>query len=67
MSITEILNEIEKLPLNEQKEVFVSLTSKIVVGETAGAKRWVGKRLSFDEACNVVFRENRQLLSVLDK
>jgi hypothetical protein len=31
------------------------------------AKPWLGKKLSFEEACDVVFRENRELLSALAK
>jgi hypothetical protein len=67
MSATEILAEIEKLPLTEQHEVFAQLASKVAAERAEGAKPWLGKRLNFDEACNVVFRENRELLSLLAK
>ena len=67
MSAAEIMQQIEALPADEQKEVFVLLTKKVVGGEGGGAKPWVGKKLSFEEACDVVFRENRELLSALAK
>jgi len=67
MSAAEIIHEIEKLPLEEQQEIFVFLTKR-VAGSTGGApKAWLGKKLSFDEACDVVFRENRELLNLLAK
>ena len=31
------------------------------------SKRWLGKKLSFEEACDVVFRENHELLGLLAK
>jgi hypothetical protein len=43
------------------------LTRKVVGGQGANAKPWLGKKLSFEEACDVVFRENRELLSALAK
>jgi hypothetical protein len=67
MSATEIMQQIEKLPDQEQQELFVLLTRKIVGGQNANAKPWLGKKLSFAEACDVVFRENRELLSALAK
>jgi hypothetical protein len=67
MSATEIMQQIEELPDKEQHELFVFLTKKIVGGQDANAKRWLGKKLSFEEACDVVFRENRELLSALAK
>ena len=36
-------------------------------GQGANAKPWLGKKLSFEEACDVVFRENRELMSALAK
>ena len=67
MSATEIMKQIEKLPPEEQKEIFVFLTRK-VAGETGTKpKAWLGKKLSFEEACDVVFRENRELLKLLAK
>ena len=67
MSATEIMQQIEELPDKEQQELFVLFTKKVVGGKSADAKSWLGKKLSFDEACDVVFRENRQLLSALAK
>jgi hypothetical protein len=67
MSTTEIMQQIERLPAEEQKELFVFLTKKVIGGEGAKSKPWLGKKLSFEEACDVVFRENRELLSALAK
>jgi len=67
MSATEIMQQIEELPDKEQQELFVLLTKKVVGGKGANAKPWLGKPLSFEEACDVVFRENRELLSALAK
>ena len=67
MSAIEIMRQIEELPAKEQQELFVFLTKKVVGSQTAGAKQWIGKKLSFEDACNVVFRENRELLSALAK
>ena len=67
MSATEIMQQIESLPAQEQQELFVLLTKKVVGAQAAGAKQWLGKKLSFEEACDVVFRENRELLSALAK
>ena len=67
MSAIEIMQQIEELPAKEQQELFVFLTKKVVGSQTAGAKQWIGKKLSFEDACNVVFRENRELLSALAK
>jgi hypothetical protein len=67
MSATEIMRQIEELPAKEQQELFVLLTKKIVGGQGANAKPFLGRKLSFDEACDVVFRENRELLNALAK
>ena len=67
MSATEVIAEINRLPAEEQKEVFVFLTEKLLPLNPAGAKPWLGRKLSFEEACDVVFRENRELLSLLAK
>jgi len=67
MSATEIMHQIEKLPEKEQQKIFVLLTKKVVGGQKENAKPWMGKELSFEEACDVVFRENRELLSALAK
>ncbi len=61
------MQQIEGLPVKEQQELFVLLTKKVVGSQTANAKPWLGKKLSFEEACDVVFRENRELLSALAK
>ena len=67
MSATEIMQQIESLPDKEQQELFVMFTKKVVGGKSTEAKPWLGKKLSFEEACEVVFRENRELLSALAK
>jgi hypothetical protein len=67
MSATEIMQQIEKLPFEEQQEIFVQLTKKVVGSKGSEPKPWLGKKLSFDEACDVVFRENRELLKALAK
>ena len=67
MSATEIMRQIEELPDAEQEQLFVLLTKKVIGGRSANAKQWLGKKLSFQEACDVVFRENRELLSALAK
>ena len=67
MSTIEIMRRIEELPVKEQEELFVLLTRKVVGGQSAKPAPWLGKQLSFEEACDVVFRENRGLLSALAK
>ncbi|HZV33465.1 MAG TPA: hypothetical protein VFB72_02735 [Verrucomicrobiae bacterium] len=67
MSATEIIAEFEKLPVNEQKEVLISLTEKLVGKQGTDMKPWLGKKLSFEEACEVVFRDNRELFALLAK
>ena len=67
MSAIEIMRQIEKLPDKEQQELFVLLATKVVGGKSAEAKPWLGKKLSLEEACDVAFRENRELLSALAK
>ena len=61
------MQRIEELPAKEQAELFILLTKKEVGGRGTNAKPWLGKKLSFEEACEVVFRENRELLSDLAK
>ena len=61
------MQQIENLPDKEQRELFVLLTKKVVGSHGANPKPWLGKNLSFDEACEVVFRENRDLLNALAK
>lgn len=67
MSATEIMQQIDELPVKEQQELFVLFTKKVVGALDPGAKPWLGKKFSFEDACEVVFRENRQLLSELAK
>ncbi len=66
MSASEIIEQIDHLPMEDQKAIFVFLTKK-VIGAESGSKQWLRKNLSFEEACDVVFRENRELLSALAK
>ncbi|MDB6123239.1 MAG: hypothetical protein JWQ71_2232 [Pedosphaera sp.] len=65
MSAAEVIEEINKLPVEEQKEVFAFLAEKIVAGRESDSRPLLGKKLSFEEACDVVFRENRELLASL--
>ena len=67
MSATEVIEEINRLPEEDQKKIFVFLAEKILLDRGSSSKPWLGKKLSFDEACDVVFRENRELLSLLAK
>lgn len=67
MSATEVIEEIKKLPAEQQQEVFVFLAGKIIAGQAPNPKPWLGRKLSFDEACDIVFRENRELFSLLAK
>jgi hypothetical protein len=67
MSASEVIDQIEKLPSAEQEKVFTFLAEKIVRSRGTESKQWVGKKLSFEEACDVVFRENRELLALLAK
>jgi hypothetical protein len=67
MSATEIIAEFEKLPIQEQKEVFALITGKVIANHGENSKPWLGKKLSFEEACDVVFRENYELFAKLAK
>jgi hypothetical protein len=67
MSAREVIEEIKKLPSGEQQEVFVFLAENVIANHRPQGSAWVGKKLSFEEACDVVFRENRELLSLLAK
>jgi hypothetical protein len=67
MSATEVMEQINRLPLEDQKKVFVLLAGKVMAEHSTDSKPWLGKKLSFEEACDVVFRENRELLSLLAK
>lgn len=67
MSATQVIDEINNLPPAEQEEVFTFLAQKIIAERDSKIRPHLGKKLSFDEACEVVFRENRDLLSLLAK
>jgi hypothetical protein len=67
MSASEVIEQIEKLPSEEQQKVFTFLAEKIVQSRGTDSKQWLGKKLSFEEACDVVFRENHELLALLAK
>lgn len=67
MSATEVIAEINGLPPEEQKQVFAFMVRKVLAERNPETKPWVGKKLSFEEACDVVFRENRDLLALLAK
>jgi len=67
MSATEVIAELSKLPAEEQKQVFVFLAEKLLPQAQSNPKQWLGRKLSFEEACDVVFKENRELLSLLAK
>ena len=67
MSAAEVIEQIGKLPSEEQKKIFAFLAGRIIAKETGDSKRWLGKKLAFEEACDVVFRENHELLHMLGK
>ena len=67
MSAIEVIAEIKKLPLKEREDVFVYLTQDVAAARSGQGKPWLGKQLTFEEACEVVFRENRELLGLLAK
>jgi hypothetical protein len=67
VSAIQVINEIKRLPVEEQREVFVFLTQTLTSAPETTGRPWLGRKLSFEEACNVVFRENRELLSLLAK
>ena len=67
MSAIELIEQIDRLPSEEQREVFVFLARKILTADDRASKPWLGKKLSFEDACDVVFRENRELLGLLAK
>ena len=43
------------------------MVKKVLAERNPETKPWLGKKLSFEEACDVVFRENRDLLALLAK
>jgi hypothetical protein len=67
MSANEVLEQIDKLPAEEQEKIFTQLAEKILSRREGDSKRWLGKKMSFEEACEVVFRENHELLGLLAK
>jgi hypothetical protein len=67
MSASEVIEEIKKLPSAEQQEIFVFLAEKVIANREPKGSSLLGKKLSFEEACDVVFRENRELLALLAK
>jgi hypothetical protein len=68
MSATDIIEQIDQLPAQEQEKIFAFLAGKLIARrDDNGSNPWLGKKLSFEEACDVVFRENRELLSLLAK
>ena len=67
MSATEVIAELNKLPPGEQKQVLVFLAQKLAPNVAADPKRHLGRQMSFEEACEVIFRENSELLSLLAK
>ena len=67
MSATEVIAELNKLPPEEQKQVLVFLAQKLAPNGVVDSKRHLGQQMSFEEACDVIFRENSELLSLLAK
>ncbi len=67
MSANEVIAQLDKLPTEEQQQVFVFLAQKLLPKEGSKSDQWLGRKMSFQEACDVVFRENRELLSLLAK
>jgi hypothetical protein len=67
MSATEVIEQIKRPSSKEQEEVFSFPATKMVSRRADNPARWQGKKLSFEEACDVVFRENKGLLALLAK
>jgi len=67
MSASEVIAELKKLPLKDKEDVFAFLAQEVVTARSGEARPWLGKKLTFEEACDVVFRENRELLGLLAK
>ena len=67
MNVIDVIQQIEMLSSQEQEKVFTFLADKVIRSRGADPNRWLEKKLSFDEACDVVFRENRELLGLLAK
>lgn len=67
MNATEVIAELKKLPIEDKENVFAYLVEEVTAGRSGQDKPWLGRKLTFDEACEVVFRENRELLGSLAK
>ncbi len=67
MSAAQVMDEIEKLPFEEQKRVFVLLAQKVVPQQSPNAKEFLSQKLNFEQACDLVFHEHRDLLRLLAK
>ena len=55
MSATQVIEEISNLPPAEQEEVFSFLAQKIIARRDSKIESHLGKKLSFDEACEWYF------------
>lgn len=67
MSANEVIAEIKRLPRSEQTVVLSFLVGelaadRIATEATPGSGKWIGREMGFDEAAQVVFAENRELL-----
>lgn len=68
MSATQVIEEIDKLPVSEQREVFTALAQRMMtLQEKVEGENHLGRKYSFEEACELVFRENKDLLRLLAK
>lgn len=67
MSVAEVIAELKKLPIEDKEDVFAYLTQEITAARGGRDKPWLGRKLTFEEACEVVFRENRELLAFIAK
>jgi hypothetical protein len=56
MNAIDVIQQIEKLSSQEQEKVFTFLTDKVIRSRGTEPNRWLEKKLSFDEACDVAFR-----------
>ena len=67
MSVDEVIAAIEKFSSKEQEKVFSFMVGNLLQRSSHEPKRWLGRKLSFEEPCDVVFREKRELLSLSAK
>jgi hypothetical protein len=65
MSAAEVIEQIARLSSEDQEKVFAFLAGEVMSKRNGDSKKWLGKKMSFEEACDVVFRENRELLNLL--